>query len=159
MLFLLLGVELSSATGTVVLIVPASLLGADSSRPAREWIDDKLPLKDLWVGGRSVFDVAAVEVVAPILQQRQDRNCRIISYESRETIEVPSVTAGQWSRLLAAANGTPTVALAANVTLGDQASVTADFRDAYYWLAERVKEADLDDSRTKLATVGLIAPL
>jgi len=158
MLFLLLGVELSSATGTVVLIVPASLLGSDSSRPAREWIDDKLPLKDLWVGGRSVFDVAAVEVVAPILQQRQDRNCRVIRYESQDTIEVPSATAGQWSRLLAAANGTPTVTLAADVTLRDQASVTADFRDAYYWLAERVEEAGLEDSRPKLATVGLIDP-
>ena len=158
MLFLLLGVELSSANGTVVLIVPASLLGADSSRPAREWIDDQLPLKDLWVGGRSVFDVAAVEVVAPILKRRQDRNCRIISHESRETIEVPSATAGQWSRLLAVANGTPMVTLAADVTLGDQASVTADFRDAYYWLAERVEDAELQDSRPKLATVGLVDP-
>ncbi len=158
MLFLLLGVELTSTNGTVALILPASLLGSDSSRLAREWIDERLPLNDLWVGGRSVFDVAAVEVVAPILRQQQARNCRVISHESREILEVPSATAGQWSRLLAAANGTPTVNLSTGVTLGEQASVSADFRDAYYWLAERVEEADLEDLRPKLATVGLIDP-
>mgnify|MGYP003320523197 FL=1 len=36
--------------------------------------------------------------------------------------------------------------------------MTADFRDAYYWLAERVMESDRGDVRPKLATVGLIDP-
>tara|TARA_B100000579_G_scaffold377833_1_gene344156 strand:+ start:2216 stop:3859 length:1644 start_codon:yes stop_codon:yes gene_type:complete len=158
MLFLLLGVELSSENGRVALILPASLLGSNSSRLAREWIDQRLPLKDLWVGGRSVFEVAAVEVVAPILRERQSRNCRVVSHESRKTIEIPTVADGQWSRLLAALNGTPVVNLDGGEVLSDQASVTADFRDAYYWLAERVMESDGEDLRPKLATVGLIDP-
>ncbi|HAF67988.1 MAG TPA: hypothetical protein DCL16_02600, partial [Acidimicrobiaceae bacterium] len=152
MLFLLLGVELSSENGRVALILPASLLGSNSSRLAREWIDQRLPLKDLWVGGRSVFEVAAVEVVAPILRERQSRNCRVVSHESRKTIEIPAVADGQWSRLLAALNGTPVVNLDGGEVLSDQASVTADFRDAYYWLAERVMESDGEDLRPKLAT-------
>ena len=158
MLFLLLGVELSGESGTVALILPASLMGSESSRLAREWIDDKLPLKDLWVGGRSVFEVAAVEVVAPILREPQSRKCRVISYESKKAIEVSAVADGQWSRLLAALNGIPVVNISNQSTLSDQASVTADFRDAYYWLAERVIESDRGDVRPKLATVGLIDP-
>ncbi|MBM46933.1 MAG: hypothetical protein CL458_11940 [Acidimicrobiaceae bacterium] len=158
MLFLLLGVELTGERGTVALILPASLLGSDSSRLAREWIDSTLPLRDLWVGGRSVFEVAAVEVVAPILREAQSRDCRVVSYESKKAIQVPAVSDGQWSRLLAALNGTPVVHLSNQVILSDHASVTADFRDAYYWLAERVTESDREDVRPRLATVGLIDP-
>ena len=158
MLFLLLGVELTGGSGTVALILPASLLGSDSSRLAREWVDSTLPLKDLWVGGRSVFEVAAVEVVAPILREAQSRDCRVVSHESKTAIEVPSVPDGQWSRLLAALNGTPVVNLSNQTVLGQQASVTADFRDAYYWLAERVKDSDSEDVRPRLATVGLVDP-
>jgi hypothetical protein len=50
------------------------------------------------------------------------------------------------------------VQLTGRHTLSDTADVSADFRDAYYWLAKRVTEGEVDDSRPRLATVGLIDP-
>ena len=158
MLFFLLAVELISKDGRVSLIVPSSTLGSDSSQLAREWIDSRLALSEIWVGGRSVFDSAAVDVIAPILRSEKRDECTIVRYETQDALVVPRPLPGRWSSLLAHANGVPTVAIANTRRLGNRAVVTADFRDAYYWLAERVVEAVQNDDRPKLVTVGLVDP-
>ena len=158
MLFFLLAVELSSENGRVALIAPSSTLGSDSGQLAREWIDSRLALSGIWVGGRSVFDSAAVDVIAPILRNDKHDECTIIRYETQDALAVQRPLPGCWSSLLARANGVPPIAITNTRRLGDRAVVTADFRDAYYWLAERVVEATQNDDRPKLVTVGLIDP-
>ncbi len=158
MLFVLLGIELGHKKSRIALIVPTSVLGSDSSRAAREWIDETLPPKALWLGGRSIFDTATVDVSAPILGGSHRSYCQVLRYKSEKTLQIARPPAGQWASLLAAANGTPKVQLTGRHTLSDTADVSADFRDAYYWLAKRVTEGEVDDSRPRLATVGLIDP-
>ena len=158
MLFFLLAVELSGEDGRVTLIAPSSTLGSDSSQLAREWIDSRLTLSGIWIGGRSVFESAAVDVVAPILRNDKRNECTIVRYETQDVLAVQRPLPGCWSSLLARANGVPAIAITATRRLGDRAVVTADFRDAYYWLAERVVEATRNDHRPKLVTVGLVDP-
>lgn len=158
MLFFLLAVDLSHDDGKVALIVPSSVLGSDSSRLAREWVDSKLAVAGIWIGGRSVFEAAAVDVVAPILRSKEQDQCTIIKRGVEESLPAPQPAPGQWSSLLAVASGVPNVVFSNEVCLGDRAVITADFRDAYYWLAERVGEGTDNDDRPKLATVGLIDP-
>ena len=158
MLFFLLAVELSGEGGRVTLIAPSSTLGSDSGQLAREWIDSRLALIGIWVGSRSVFDSAAVDVIAPILRNDKRDECTIVRYERQDVLAVQRPLPGCWSSLLARANGVPAIAITATRRLGDRAVVTADFRDAYYWLAERVVEATRNDHRPKLVTVGLVDP-
>ena len=62
MLFFLLAVELSGEDGRVTLIAPSSTLGSDSSQLAREWIDSRLTLSGIWIGGRSVFELSLIHI-------------------------------------------------------------------------------------------------
>lgn len=158
MLFVVLAVELGHKNTRTALIVPTSVLGSESSRHAREWIDRTLPIQALWLGGRSIFDTANVDVSAAILGDSRGNHCEVLQRGSDKTLQFERPPIGQWAALLAAANGTPQVRLAGRSTLGDTAEVSADFRDAYYWLAERVTEGEVADPRPRLATVGLIDP-
>lgn len=158
MLFVLLGIELGHKKSRIALIIPTSVLGSDSSQAAREWIDKTLPPKALWLGGRSIFDTATVDVSAPILGGSRRSYCEVLRYRSEKTLQIARPPDGQWASLLAAANGTPRVQLTGRHTLSDAADISADFRDAYYWLAKRVTEGEVADSRPRLATVGLIDP-
>ncbi|HCK74184.1 MAG: N-6 DNA methylase [Acidimicrobiales bacterium] len=158
MLFLVKGTELASPSGRVALIIPASLAGSKSTQIAREWIDRKLPLQSIWVGGRSIFDIAAVDVVAPLLAGTTRDNCTVILRDPPSSVELSTPDPGCWSALLAGANDVPIIDLDKTYRVKDVAAVTADFRDAYYWLADRVVEGSSSDPRPKLATVGLIDP-
>jgi len=158
MLFVLLGVELSHKNSRIALIVPTSVLGSESSRAAREWIDQTAPLKAIWLGGRSIFDAVNVDVSAPILGGSRSSQCEVLRYGSKQPLQFTAPPIGQWAALLAAANGTPQVQLASQHNLSDISEVSADFRDAYYWLAKRVTEGQIGDCRHQLATVGLIDP-
>ncbi|MDG2111432.1 MAG: N-6 DNA methylase, partial [Actinomycetota bacterium] len=164
-LFLLAGSELVSRpgqTGRVCLIVPASTFGSTSAGPLRERLQADLGLRGVWLGGTGVFDGASVDVVAPVLGGGSEPPGRV--WLARRGVPeqrrfVDGVGA-EWQRVLAAAAGVPTVAPAGGRVLGERATVTADFRDAYYWLADRVvEEGGAGDGQMRLATVGLVDPL
>lgn len=164
-LFLLAASSLVRDSGRVCLIVPASVLASASSAPIRREIDGRLPLRALWVGGSDVFPGVTVEVVAPVLGGVGPHEAVPIHLDAvspRSPLVSVAPVGFEWQRALAAAASVPVVAEADGFRLGAAAEVTADFRDAYYWLAERV--CDVEDSGEaaglrRLATVGLVDPL
>tara|TARA_B110000467_G_scaffold93263_1_gene84250 strand:- start:17 stop:1156 length:1140 start_codon:yes stop_codon:yes gene_type:complete len=162
-LFLLASLNLVTQKGTVCLIIPTSIFGAASARPIREHIDEVMPMAGLWIGGRDVFTEAKVDVLAPILSGQQKTSVNIYFQKSgMSPTEVKRETNGSWGAILANALGVPAIDAVIEKELRSEATVTADFRDAYYWLSERVEEDGFQTDRKKigkLATVGLVDPL
>ncbi|HAN06936.1 MAG TPA: hypothetical protein DCP89_00420 [Acidimicrobiaceae bacterium] len=162
-LFLLASLNMVRKKGTVCLIIPTSVFGAASARPIREHIDGVMPMKGLWVGGRDVFTAAKVDVLAPILSAERKTSVDIYFQKSEmPPTEVKRENNGSWGAILANALGVPTIDAAIEKDLQSEATITADFRDAYYWLSERVEEEGFQTDRKKigkLATVGLVDPL
>lgn len=161
-LFLVAAAELVGPAGRMCLIVPASTLGASSSEPIRRRLETDLGLRGLWVGGAGVFAGASVDVVAPVLGGPRGDHDTIWLVErgsNRAKRDVASV-GEHWQRVLGVVSGVPWVEGVGGETVGDRAVVTADFRDAYYWLADRVVESESEgDGGARLATVGLVDPL
>lgn len=162
-LFLLASLDMVKKKGTICLIVPTSIFGAASARPIREHIDEVMPMTGLWVGGRDVFTDAKVDVLAPILSTEQKPLVHVYFQKSEMCpTEVKRENNGSWGAILADALGVPILDAAIEKDLQREATVTADFRDAYYWLSERVEENGFQTHRKKigkLATVGLVDPL
>lgn len=155
-LFLLQGARLVSPRGRVALLGPISNLAATSTEALRAIIDDELPLSALWLGGRGVFPGVGVDAVAVVLGPGGDA-VEVIDRETCESIRVRRV-GPQWQELLADYAGVPAIELDAPSRVATLAEVTADFRDAYYWLADRVTALDEPGARDVL-TVGLVDPL
>jgi len=162
-LFLLASLNFVTQKGTVCLIIPTSIFGAASARPIREHIDEVMPMSGLWVGGRNVFNEAKVDVLAPILSAQRKASVHIYFQKSEMSpTEVKRGNNGSWGAILANALGVPAIDAFIEKELQSEATVTADFRDAYYWLSERVEEDGFQTDRKKigkLATVGLVDPL
>ncbi len=157
-LFLTRGAELLAERGRICLIMPASILAAASGEPVRQLLTRQLDLSAVWVGGTGVFADASVNVVAPLLTRDADASdgVRVVSPDGGVST-VPS-PGDLWAEVVAGASGVPRVSLA-GAPLSGIARVTADFRDAYYWIAERVSEEAASPDAPRLATVGLIDPL
>lgn len=131
--------------GSVVMVLPQSLLAGRDASPLRAWLTEKLPLVDLWISGDKLFD-AGVRVFAPVL--------------CRGATQAPRDPAPSWAGSAATAMGVPTLDLpAGGATLASICQVTAGFRDEYYGMAEACVEGTADDARCRLATVGSIDPL
>ena len=117
----------------------------------------------LWIGGRDVFTEAKVDVLAPILSGQQKTSVNIYFQKSgMSPTEVKRETNGSWGAILANALGVPAIDAVIEKELRSEATVTADFRDAYYWLSERVEEDGFQTDRKKigkLSTVGLVDPM
>jgi hypothetical protein len=149
-LFLLASLNLVTQKGTVCLIIPTSIFGAASARPIREHIDEVMPMAGLWIGGRDVFTEAKVDVLAPILSGQQKTSVNIYFQKSgMSPTEVKRETNGSWGAILANALGVPAIDAVIEKELRSEATVTADFRDAYYWLSERVEEDGFQTDRKK----------
>ena len=150
--FLLAGVDALADGGTVVLVQPASVLGAVDARSVRERLARSAPPRALWVDPGRAF-AAGVDTVALV--------CR--GGDAPPTVDVDGVavdrpSAASWAPLLAAAAGVPVVPRpTGGATLGDVARVTAGFRDQYYGLTDAV--ADDAAGAHPLVTSGVIDPL
>ena len=157
-LFLARGAELLSPRGRLGLIVPSSLLGAASAEPVRQRLTRQSHLSAIWVGGSDVFADASVDVVAPILTRAAGASGEVRITDCQGGTFLASDPGDRWADAVASASGVPRVSLT-GAPLGEMARVTADFRDAYYWIAERVSEQHETPDAPRLATVGLVDPL
>ena len=136
-LFLLAACDLAAPGGTVALLQPQSVLGARDAAGVREAVARRGRVLEVWVPADPGF-AAAVEVCVPIIEVGRSERSK------------------NWTRHLARSNGVPVVHLARARRLGDEATVTAGFRNEYYGMVDFVRErADLPDG-TPLITTGLI---
>jgi N-6 DNA Methylase len=140
-LFLLLGCELATPGGRIVLVQPQSVVAARDAEAVRGAVDARAILRDLWLDDGRVF-AAAVRVCAPVLERRR-----------QETPPGDAPAAEGWGRLWSRAVGVPRVDVTEGPTLGERASVVAGFRDQYYGLVDAVREHDPRDP------AGAAAPL
>lgn len=138
-LFLLAGCDIAKRDGVVAMVQPQSVLAARDAAGARDALDARGHLREVWVPAGRPFD-AAVEVCVPVLDLGRT---------------VPAAS-GSWSSRLAKAHGVPTVDLPSRRTIGDEAATAAAFRAEYYGTTPHVHEADdLPDGRP-LLTTGLV---
>ena len=150
--FLLAGVDAALADGTVVMIQPASVLGANDAEPVRARLDASAPPVAMWVDPGRAF-AAGVDTVALVHRLGSEVTSVDVGHRS---IERPAPRS--WAPLLAASAGVPVVVRpAGGPTLGDVARVTAGFRDQYYGLADAV--VDDPAGAHPLITSGAIDPL
>ncbi len=128
-------------SGRLVMVLPQSMLAGRDAAPLREWLAHELPLEDLWISGKKLFD-ASVRVFAPILARLAD------------------VDASTWTDVAASEMGVPDPGLpTTGDVLGSMCHATAGFRDEYYGMAEACVEGEPGDGRCRLATVGSVEPL
>lgn len=146
--------------GVAVLVVPESLLATVDAGGVREAVAATCDVEVVWRDRSGVFPgvpTCALRLVrrAPV----PDQVCRAAA-PAAEPVDTPRAGAPPtWSHLLATA--VPAVDLPEDLTpIADLATATADFRDAYYLLADHVREADRegDGQDPRLVTVGLIDP-
>lgn len=167
--FTLLGVELLRKGGRCTLIAPLSILGARDAESARSRWAESATLESMWIATEYVFEGAAVFVCAPTLHVGGSRRTsllrrRDLAFAAASPVEVDMAElsrAPTWSLLVADILGIPSVRVATSRTVGDEAAVTADFRDQYYGLrgflieAAAVKAED-DERFPPLITTGLV---
>jgi hypothetical protein len=161
--FTLLGIELLRSGGRCTLIAPLSILGARDAESARARWAQSATLEAIWLATEYVFEGAAVFVCAPTLHvggsprlsitRRRDLAFAPVSPVEADMVELSR--APTWSLLVSDILGIPNVCLPNSRTVGDEASVTADFRDQYYGLRGYVVEA----SAVNADEVGLFPPL
>lgn len=150
------------AGGCVGLVLPASVLAARDAGPARAAAAGQGRVRALWWAGTSVFE-AAVDTCA-ITVVRGEPQGTIERWHGPDITPLGPVEPGclgdgrTWGHLVADAAGIPRVdLLPGGGTIGDLATVTADFRDQYYGLVDADAVHD-DGDGPPLVTVGLIDP-
>ena len=161
--FTLLGVELLRLGGRCTLIAPLSILGARDAESARARWAQSATLESMWLATEYVFEGAAVFVCAPTLRVGGHRlssvaRRRDLAFAAVSPVEVDMAElyrAPTWSLLVSDILGIPLVRLSASRTVGDEAAVTADFRDQYYGLRGYVVEA----AAVSAEEVGRFPPL
>ncbi len=110
--------------GTAVLVVPEALLAAGDGRALRQAVTRLCTVEVVWRDEQRAFPGTPT--------------CAIRLH--RRTRSEPATTATtSWAALLA--EEVPRVTVASTQTIGDMATATADFRDAYYLLADHVEDA------------------
>jgi hypothetical protein len=163
LLFTLLATELVDDGGRIMLVMPESVLGSAAGALARHAVDACTVMTHMWFGDSSTFSTAAVDVVAPVWIRRARSECDDlpVALKGRSGViaNVSPPRPGEWQTVLAAHGGVPTVVAKTSGTVSDFASVTADFRDRYYDLAQMVREGVDHQDGPLLATVGLVDPL
>ncbi|HUG83050.1 MAG TPA: N-6 DNA methylase [Euzebya sp.] len=173
-LFLLATATDSLAPGGVaVLIVPEALLATAAAAGLRREISRHCTVEVVWRDRERIFPqtpTCAVRLVRrAAVAQTEAAHTAVCRHEDAKAPEgdTPgeaagsSEAAGEWAQLLA--EGVPRVPLRAGWrTVGAIATATADFRDAYYLLAEHVREATVEadtmQEGQRIVTVGLIDP-
>jgi len=167
--FTLLGVDLVREGGCCTLIAPLSILAARDAEAARRRWAETAALESLWVATEHVFEGAAVYVCAPALRKGTDVRDQV--NRRRDRVFAPlapcEVAMGElatwptWSPLIADVMGIPDVRVTTRRAFGDEAIVTADFREQYYGLRGFIREdADVPPEDhpdfPRLLTTGLV---
>ena len=151
MAFALAAVDVVTPGGTIVLIQPASMLGAADAEPVRARLAETAPLTGLWIDHDRRF-AASVDTVAVVLGPgASGGEVRV----GDRVVSAPDPTS--WAPLLAAELGAPSVHVAGSRTVADVAVVTAGFRDQFYGLRGAVD--DDPGGAHPLVTSGAIDPL
>ena len=149
-LFLLAATTMLRPGGVAVLILPLAVLATDGARSVREQVAALGRVEVVWRDGRDgapVFPGTPTCAVA-VVRDQPDQPARADR----------SSSGGRWGHLLADADGVPDPDVEGTRTLADVATATADFRDAYYTVAEHVAEHRPGHDDPRLAPVGLIDP-
>lgn len=149
-LFLLLGCDLARPGGTVAMLQPQSVVAARDTAAVRAAADERAQLREIWVPTGSRFS-AAVDVCAPVLDVHD-----VAAVRPDGVVDGAPPAGAAWSAHLARHEGVPPVRLSATPTIGDEAEVTAAFRDEYYGLAAAVRERHDHPGGRPLITTGLI---
>ena len=159
-LFLELAVRRASASGSIGLVLPESLLGARDAEATRRSAQDSFSLQTLWVDEGQSF-AAAVDVVGVVLAKRNaEGRSRIVRGWSSPPIEdLPEPAPDSWAPLLADALGVPRVSLSGDEMVGDHAQVTAGFRQHFYGISDAVANGHPSPATPQLMTSGTIDPL
>lgn len=161
-IFFLAAMRMVKKTGIISFIQPISFLATRDSESVRRCIAETKSLASIWICSEKVFD-AAVQVtaitldlsfVSPKVEIYSERSFNSVGDTRQFSEDEPT-----WSRAITAARNFPTAVLQSSGVLGDIASITGDFRDQYYGIAEAVVENPTPTAtQMKLATVGLIDP-
>lgn len=136
--------DLLTPGGTAVLIVPESLLAARDAEGIRTEVSRHCAVEVVWRDTDGVFP--GTPACALRLTRRTQRPRRAGGTSS-------------WAPLLA--DDVPSVPVESGHTVAQMATATADFREAYYLLAQHVlEEAETlpTGSKHRIVTVGLIDP-
>lgn len=148
-LFVLAVSRLLAPDGVAVLVVPEALLATESAGRVRAEVSTHCAVDVVWRDTEGAFP--GVPTCALQLR-RQGRGSPGPPGSSG-----PGTTS--WASLLA--DDVPAVVdpvVGATRTVGDVATATADFREAYYLVAEHVREARPGHDDPRLTPVGLIDP-
>lgn len=166
--FLLAGLRAVRPGGTVLLVVPESILVARDAAPIRDAVLAGADLVGVWRAGVDVFPAGVRAVSVQLRRHGPEHEPGAPAAPSTGTVirrwtgpavvpttpvdgEVaPAVRAGgPWGPLVADLAGVPAIdpAWASETTrvLGSIATATAGFRDEYYLVADHVREADGGD--------------
>lgn len=173
--FLLASVEMTRENGRVGMVQPLSVLASRDAAGVRAQVQRRGSIESAWIGEGGEFDagVNACALVVRIGQgargngQREETEVALgrglAAHRVRATEPEKS-----WSPLAAPVWGLPECPLRRDGVVGDLATATADFRDAYYGLLGRVEDAAEEapgagpvpsDGIARLVTSGMIGPL
>ena len=139
--FLLLAQSLLCPSGRLGAIVPVSIASARDAHAARCHLATHCDTLDCW--SEPAPFAAQVHTASIILERRATPRPGAIN---------------DWATRLARAAGVPNVELPATKTIGDVATVTADFRDEFYALQDHVVECDETPNAIPVVTCGLVDP-
>ncbi|CAN5224594.1 hypothetical protein BH23ACT9_BH23ACT9_19720 [soil metagenome] len=163
--------DLLEEGGVGVLVLPEALLATAAAAPLRAEVARHCQVEVVWRDRDRVFPHAVTCAVR--LQRRpapppSTAVCRATSLSAAQldtltgevAVSPPDAPAGRtWSHLLD--HGAPEVVLAPDLPgVGEAATATADFRDAYYLLVDHVCEEAQAAERSahRIVPVGLIDP-
>lgn len=143
-LFLLAAATMLRPGGVAVLVLPQAVLSTGSAATVRARVAMLGTVEVVWRDDRRDPVFAGTPTCAVAL--------------TRSTLPATQDADTDWGHLLAATEGVPRLRVTDGRTLHDIATATADFRDAYYLVADHVAEHRPGHDDPRLAPVGLIDP-
>ncbi len=140
-LFLVLATRLARADGgRVAFVQPLSTLATRDGGWARAAVSDLASVEHLWIASENVF--AADVATCAVGLRRGHAQGPVARAHGDVVLPDLDLPDGSWAPLLADAFGVPSVALPQDHTIGDLATVTADFRDEFYEVALSSRKAE-----------------
>ena len=160
--FLMLGTELAPA-GRVVLVQPCSVLAASDAQAVREACAATHALAEVAMLPARAFGAAVRTCIVSLCAGRAVRTVARDEAGRAHAVPAGRLSGGRWGAALASVRGVPAVTIVGRGadTLGSLAAFEADFRQHYYGLKGRVREArgaTPGRGERALVTSGAIGP-